>query len=67
MILYSYLQRFSDYFLVGKTTFWLLLGNKLAKSVKEYERLKSPKSKGLQEFARIANGAKVIPNDEIAW
>lgn len=36
----------------------------MAKSVKEYERLKSPKSKGLQEFARIANGAKVIPDDE---
>lgn len=37
----------------------------MAKSVKEYERLKSPKSKGLQEFARIANGAKVIPDDEV--
>ena len=36
----------------------------MAKSVKEYERLKSPKSMGLQEFARIANGAKVIPDDE---
>ena len=36
----------------------------MAKSVKEYERLKSPKSMGLQEFARIANGAKVIPYDE---
>jgi len=32
--------------------------------VKEYERLKSPKNKGLQGFARIANGAKVVPDDE---
>ena len=36
----------------------------MAKSVKEYERLKSPKNKGLQGFARIANGAKVVPYDE---
>jgi len=33
--------------------------------VKEYERLKSPKNEGLQGFARIANGAKVIPYDEV--
>lgn len=32
--------------------------------MKEYERLKSPKNKGLQGFARIANGAKVVPDDE---
>ena len=32
--------------------------------MKEYERLKSPKNKGLQGFARIANGAKVVPYDE---
>jgi len=32
--------------------------------VKEYERLKSPKNKGLQGFARIANGAKVVSYNE---
>jgi len=37
----------------------------LDKSVKEYERLKSPKNKGLQGFARIANGAKVVPDNEV--
>ena len=33
--------------------------------MKEYEKFKSPKNEGLQGFARIANGAKVLPDDEV--